>query len=845
MQMTRNKTTIAIALFLVLTFAVSLVALPVANAHSPAWEIPTFAFIYAAPNPVGVGQPVFIVVWLDKMIDGGVAGNDIRFHDFKLTITKPDETTETVTWDVVWDTVSSAYIQYTPEQTGTYKLKFEFPGQEYTWSGNYQGDTYLASSATTTLTVQEEPLPNPPTYPLPTEYWTRPIEGQNTEWYQVASNWLGTFEYWNPGHNFQPDGVAPNTPHIMWTKPLQSGGVVGGGLAEGVTYYSGLSYEGKFINPIIMNGRLYYDLPRANDFAGSGYVCVDLRTGETIYWQNMTQPVFGQLYDYESPNQHGVIPSGYLWAMSGSWSTAGTWKAYDSIDGSWLFSITNVPAGTLAYGPQGEVLLYQLAYDETAESWRLLLWNNTAAPGLLGGKIGTSGGWQWRPNGKTGDGTTAYSWNGTIPALPGTGSPTIFKVLPGDVIIGKSTSDPPFGTSNPYTLWAISDKPETRGNLLWIKNYSIADEGISWRIGWAAVVSETARVIAINEKETMRYWGISIDTGEVVWGPTAPESSLDYYQKLGVNEVCPAYGNLYTASYGGILRCYSMTNGTLLWSYNNTASGLATPWPNYPLGIAAIADGKVYTFTSEHSPNAPLYKGARLRAINATTGKEMWTMLSWMSGFQAASSACAIADGYLTYLNCYDNQIYCIGKGPSATAVSIQDDVITHGDSILVKGSVVDIAAGTEQDEQAARFPNGVPAVSDESMSAWMEYVYMQKPKPSDVTGVEVVISVLDPNNNFYEVGRTTSDADGFYKLAFEPLVPGEYTVIATFEGSASYYGSHAVTAINVEEAPPATAEPTPEPEGIADAYFVPAIAGIIVAIIVVGIVMMLMLRKR
>ena len=87
--------------------------------------------------------------------------------------------------------------------------------------------------------------------------------------------------------------------------------------------------------------------------------------------------------------------------------------------------------------------------------------------------------------------------------------------------------------------------------------------------------------------------------------------------------------------------------------------------------------------------------------------------------------------------------------------------------------------------------------------------------------------------------------ADGFFKLAFEPLVPGEYTVIATFEGSDSYYGSHAVTAVNVEEAPAATAEPTLPPEGVADAYFVPAIAGIIVAIVVLGIVMVLMLRKK
>lgn len=97
----------------------------------------------------------------------------------KLTITKPDASVETITWPVVSDPTSSAYTQYTPNQEGVYNLKFEFPGQEYIWSGPYQNDTYLPSSAITTFTVQQEPIERLPDNPLPTEYWTRPIEGQN------------------------------------------------------------------------------------------------------------------------------------------------------------------------------------------------------------------------------------------------------------------------------------------------------------------------------------------------------------------------------------------------------------------------------------------------------------------------------------------------------------------------------------------------------------------------------------------------------------------------------------------------------------------------------------------
>jgi hypothetical protein len=158
---------------------------------------------------------------------------------------------------------------------------------------------------------------------------------------------------------------------------------------------------------------------------------------------------------------------------------------------------------------------------------------------------------------------------------------------------------------------------------------------------------------------------------------------------------------------------------------------------------------------------------------------------------------------------------------------------------------VIDIAAGTKQHEQAMRFPNGVPAVSDESMQAWMEYVYMQQPKPADATGVEVVLSVLDPNGNYYDVGRTTSDVTGTFGCAFEPEVPGTYQIIATFAGSKSYYGSVATTYIDVSEAPAATPEPTPTPAPMTDTYVLGIGAGAIIAIVVIGLVIILMLRKR
>jgi outer membrane protein assembly factor BamB len=802
---------------LLLVFAITASAfaiLPFVNAHDPAWQVPTFAYLTASPNPIGVNQQAVLIFWLDKPPPSAAGAEGDRWLNLKVEVTKPDGTSQVV-GTYTSDSVGGSYALYTPDQVGTYTFKFSFPGQVASQTGPtgligpdspYIGDNYLPSSTTATLTVQNEPIPESVAYPLPTSYWSRPIEAENTVWASIASNWLGSPQIVG---KFQPDGIAPNSPHIMWTKPFEFGGVVGGSQTSvpGVNYYTGLSYEGKFTNPLILYGRLYYDLPQSNNPTGNGYVCVDLQTGEEIYYKGMLQPTFGQLYDYESPNQHGVIPNGYLWASDedpwAAWyglpTLPTTYSAYDPIDGNWLFNLTNVPSGTKVYGPNGEILLYELNY---ANRW-LALWNNTAAIDELGGSSGSEF-WQWRPIGKNIDASGAYSWNVTIPDLPGSAEPSIIKVIPGDMIIGQSSSfafmSPDFGTPDPYTFWAINLNPErgTVGSLLWLKDYPAPTGNTTMRV---AVVSEEARMLAINERETMQYWGISIDTGEVAWGPTQPESALDFYQKNGANEVMTAYGRLYTSSYGGVARCYDLKTGELMWSYNDTAAGLSAVWPNYPLGMGAIADDKVYLFTSEHSPNAPLYDGARVRCLNATTGEELWTMLSWASGFQAAGAAFAVADGYLIYLNTYDMQVYCIGKGASATTVTASTTEISLGSKVLIQGTVTDIAAGTQQTEQAARFPNGVPAVSDESQSAWMEYVYMQKPKPTDVTGVPVHLTVIDPNGNSQDLGTAVSDDLGNYVLSWTPQVPGIHKITATFEGSESYYSSQAGTAFVVSEA--------------------------------------------
>jgi hypothetical protein len=819
-----------IGLILLMTFSAVAAIMPATSAHTPAWTIPTYAYIVASPDRIGTGQTMALVFWLNWVPpgSGGVAGD--RWRNLTVEVTAPNGAKQTL-GPFISDPIGGGYSAFTPDQVGTYRFVFNFPGQVPSMYGptgiisvnnalwDYINDTFQPSRAETTLTVQQLPIGLTPDYPLPTNYWTRPIDGQNVAWASIASNWLGN----EPGvtYNVQPIGIAPNTPHIMWTKPLQDGGVVGG-TYPGVAYYEGDSYEMRFNSPMIIHGRLYYPLPLGHAQYGGGYIAVDLRTGEQIWWQNWTSalPGFGQIYEYETINQHGVLPTGMLWRVTGT-----TWNAYDSLTGNWLYALTDVPSGNNYYGITGDITRYVIG---GGNRW-MALWNDTQHN--VGLEISTDefGGvsanaLQWRPNGKTVNMSKAYSWNVTLSTPLPAGS-TINYVNPEDILLCNTPvqffgGNAAFGTI-PFTVTAISLKPATRGQILWSKQYSPPPGNITRFIG---PVDPVNRIFTTVDKETMQWSGYSIDNGNLVWGPVG--SSLRGYafydsRSGAAGSSCSIYqGKLFVGGFNGIVYCYDTKNGNLLWVYgtggagNSTFAGLENVWGYYPTFLGAFADGKVYTFTEEHSVNTPIYKGALIRCLNASTGKEIWTLPGFASSTSFYSRLGAIADGYLSYFNCYDGQIYTLGKGPSALTVSAPQVAVPRGAQVLIQGTVTDQSAGAKQKMADGAFSN-VPAVSDESMSAWMQYVYMQKPKPTNATGVRVHLTATDPNGNYQDVGYAVSNSLGNFAFAWTPPVTGLYTISAKFEGSESYFASEAGTSFIVSEAaasaaPIVTPSPTP-----------------------------------
>ena len=201
-----------------------------------------------------------------------------------LTLTHPMENRNSGIHSSRWTNLAN--IRYTPTDVGTYTFQFTVPEQ---WINGSRPDLginyayqYLAStSPNVTLTVQQQPVSAIPGAPLPTTYWQRPIQTPNQEWSAIAGDWL-TATY-NATGRFNPYTTAPNSAHILWTKPVDFGGIMGGEFSYN-SYYSGYSYFPKSANKMIMYGRLYYDTVTGGGNTLTTTHCVDLRTGKEI-WQ--------------------------------------------------------------------------------------------------------------------------------------------------------------------------------------------------------------------------------------------------------------------------------------------------------------------------------------------------------------------------------------------------------------------------------------------------------------------------------------------------------------------------------------------------------------------------------
>jgi outer membrane protein assembly factor BamB len=352
-----------------------------------------------------------------------------------------------------------------------------------------------------------------------------------------------------------------------------------------------------------------------------------------------------------------------------------------------------------------------------------------------------------------------------------------------------------------------------------------------------APAGEGVYIAYTNQK--LSWTGYDITTGKELWTTQPKNSSWGYYDYCAPAVI--GYGNLYAWGISGEVYAYNLETGKTVWGWNagNTTD---TPYGTWPLGSfpdCVLADGKLYVFAG-HDYTPPVFKGAKIYCLNATTGEFIWSSLS----FEVVGGT-ACADGVLVRFNGYDNQIYGYGKGPSKITVDAPSVGVTTATPITIKGTITDISAGSTQQATAANFPNGLPCVSDASQSQFMDAVYQQQQMPTNLTGVPVTINVVDANGNYRTIGSTVSNAYGTYSFTWTPDISGDYTVIASFAGTNSYYASNAAAAFHATESATGPTPQVTQAPSMADLYFMPMSIAIFAAIIVVGAVIVLALRKR
>ncbi len=871
---------IAIAILLSSSIATSVTLLPLTNAHTPPWQIQTSSFIHVAPDPTGIGQTVTVGFWVNEPPPTASGPYGDRFGNMTVKVTHPDGTTETL-GPFTSDDTGGTYTTYTPTSLGTYTFQKVFSGWTLTDNNPrpgaapsaFKGDYFEPStSSPVTLTVQDEPVGDYPSAPLPTTYWQTPINAENVHnWYPLGGASLLVTGYstssgalYNVSSNYNPYTQAPKTAHIIWTKPEAFGGVLGGQFGGTTTYgnyYSTQQYEHRY-EALVINGYIYY-----TDFPGSSRnpvadICVDLYTGQTV-WVNdatnygggnpkqtaltsegmVTPFYYGQLLDYVSPNQYGGIA--YLWTngVPDGINNRGTClNMFDAMTGKYILSVVNGTTMSMTQDDSGNLIGYYVNNTDHT----LNMWNSTKC--IIDGTVGEAA-WQWRPTQNAQiDFSLGIQWSKPVAttfsgnALPGSLS---IRNLDGHTIVMRVYAA---GSGSFQGGWGIfAGYSATTGDQLWIRNITTTPFAGDVNTGGGFCGDG---VFTISLKSTFQMDGFSMATGEQLWStPLRGDDGAmpDAYATAG--GFCEIFDDtsIYYAGMGGDIWSIDALSGNVNWYTNTTKlqgpAGTATPygiWPIWTFAVGGVADGMLF-LSEGHEYSPPLFLGAKQLAINCTDGSLVWAIDSFN-----VDSHPITAYGVMTNLNAYDNQIYAYAKGPSKTTVNAPSVGVTTETPITISGSVTDICAGSKQDVVAANFPNGLPCIADKDMSNWMEYVYMQQPYPTEVTGVPVTLSVIDTNGNYRNIGTTTSNAMGTYGLTWTPDIPGDYTVIATFAGSESYYQSSAQTYFTA--APASAPSPTPVVQAnlatIGDlmTYIVGATIAIILAIALVGL---LLARKR
>jgi hypothetical protein len=800
----------------------------------------TAGYITVAPTLIGVGQTLTCNAWvfpLPTTYNYGPYFNG--FYGVTVTFIKPDGTKDTFmptdgTGAYVpgqMQSLGALFFFYKPSMAGNWSVSWTMPAQNITDSSGtvlYTGCT----SNTAHFTVQTDPvlaglLNGYPWAELPNSnvYWSYPINANNREWGQISGEWTGltsTMANINSPTQlrWQPYGPGPSTPHIVWDQPFKSGGLIGGA-------YGSFSYgpqgsaaimggSASLVNfAYITQGKVFVNVPGTLPVGGvvGQFRCYDLATGQVLYTANGS--VTGVIHvpgnalmqntNAAAQNQSAVILessfgsdyTSYLYGTQGS-----NWNYYDPLTGTLVITFVNA---TSSRPIDGTVLAFG-AGTITGQTGRYVYrWNMTSV---------ANNNWP-----------TGITWKVPLPTTLTGAYPSLFAVSPdlSAVVLRGNNQYWGYNADTGAKLWNITIPYAITSNE------AVPLGQVNDFIVWDATA---ATWHCYSETTGTELW----ETPSVASSPWATTWTVYYCETNDLN-------NLYIPTPDGTVRAFSLTDGHLVWQstaiptteHTENVIPLVTPGTILMGGYLYVYAG----YSLGYQIN-PVPRFSELLCINATTGDIAWTL----NGAQIPNAA---ANGVIIATSIFDGNLYAIGKGTTSTTVMAQQQV---GGSVLIQGSVFDNSPASYTADVTAKFPNGVPAISDANMSVWMDYLHMQNStllnNPPQCTGVPVTLTAMDPNGNTITIGTTTSDASGTFGYQWNPTTPGLYKIFASFTGSDSYYQSFAETRATVASATSSAAPTSATQPIIANSdivtYLVIAVVAIIIAI---AINIVITLRKK
>jgi outer membrane protein assembly factor BamB len=808
---------------------------------------PTKTEVAVSPTLIGLGQEVLINIMTYPAPNGPtyeaqslVPGLTGGFSNISITITHPDGTKET--FKPIDETLEQCGIsipgqaqivghlqfRYKPTAVGNYSLSASFPGETYNTdnqSPDIKAEVYYKPSSSThitTFTVQEETvlagqLNGYPWSPLPKDYWENPVSTNNREWYAISGDWVQD-RYNIIGTNYNPYSTAPNSPHILWANQVWSSGLIGGDWGS-LPYGSGVAGAGG----IVLDGKIY------QQSAKSGYFdCIDLRTGELLWSApgsiNKAQRL-DPAYQTASQQNEGQIDEWIWGSMTESRTGGGSpfWIRYSPWDGSILQNITNVPrdltsikiddGSPIVWVNQANLNTYNTSKPLKLAYSNLIKWNYSKLVDTVGYAQVTSNDWtkgiEWNVSTQLGDLVDVGDNNFR--------GPTCIPYWEAGVVVVRT----------PNAMQQMEAFDMNTGALLWKNNNTVFDidvqiEGIATSPSGPVIKCDgsSGNFVAYDVKTGKEIWRAS--TGEDPWG-MLPAYTFVYHN--GVH---------FMGSYDGHVYAYNTNDGSLVWQSDYVGQEFESVYNNQPFnGRAAGADGKLYYSTDTTYRAMPRTRFHTTVCINETTGEFIWKL---PIGIQPT----AIADGYLVGRDSDNGMQYVIGKGQTTTSVTAPNTGVTLGTSVLIQGSVLDQSPGK---------PN-TPAVADEDMSVWMDYLYGQNAtlinSPPSPRGVEVRLYAISSDGSVTEIGTATSDSSGKYAVEWTPTKADLYRITATFDGSDSYFGSWDETSLSIkqdaETNPTASALSLDAINSLVMTNMLAVGIAIIIAVVIVGVVV---LKKR